>query len=99
MSVDDRRRSGPVDALMGMLAAARLEMCQLRDQLQSRALVGQAQGMVMERLGVEAPQALALLERVSTLSHRSVVEVAARVVLTRELPGIPDVRCEPGTQD
>lgn len=94
MAVDDQDRTRPIDALIGMLVAARHEMGQLRDQLQSRAIVGQAEGIVMERLGLEAPQAHAYLERVSTHTGSSLTEVATDVVLIRDLPGISHARLQ-----
>jgi hypothetical protein len=89
---DDRGRLPPFDALIGMLVAAREEMAQLRGRLQSEATVSQAQGIVMGRLDLDAPQARAYLERVSAYVDSSVVDVAADIVLTRELPGISSER-------
>lgn len=51
----------------------------------------------MERLDIDAPQAIAYLERVSHYSGLAVTTLATDVVLTRELPGISGdrLRCRP----
>lgn len=79
-----------------MLVAAREEMAQLRDRLDRQATISQAQGIVMERLHLGGPEALAYLERVAHYSEGSLLDVAADVVVTRELPGISGERLAPG---
>ena len=86
-SVDEIRRK-PHLALIEMLVAAGHEMDHLRRALESRATIGQAQGIVMERLGVDAAQSFDYLERVSSHTNSRLIEVAADIVVTRELPGI-----------
>lgn len=76
-------------ALAGHLAvslAASREIEGLQLALGSRTVIGQAEGIIMERLGVDADQALSYLKRISSHTNRKLVEVALRLVETRELP-------------
>ncbi len=78
-----------VQALAGHLAvslAAGREIDGLGLALTSRTVIGQAEGIVMERLGVDADQALAYLKRISSHTNTKLVEVALRLVESRELP-------------
>lgn len=54
--------------------------------LHSRTVIGQAEGMLMERLGIDAEQALAYLKRISSHENKKLVHVATELVRTRELP-------------
>ncbi|GAA5119953.1 hypothetical protein GCM10023339_34600 [Alloalcanivorax gelatiniphagus] len=56
---------------------------QLREGLASRALVGQAVGVVMIRLGVDAEVALAYLRRRSSHENRKLVGIARDVAESR----------------
>jgi GAF domain-containing protein len=67
------------------LAAAR-EIEGLGIALHSRTVIGQAAGILMERLSVDADQALAYLKRVSSHENRKLIEIAMDLVQTRELP-------------
>ena len=76
-------------ALAGHLAvslAASREIDGLGMALASRTIIGQAEGIVMERLDVDADQALAYLKRVSSHTNIKLVEVAHELVRTRKLP-------------
>ena len=76
-------------ALAGHLAvalAAGHEIEGMSAALQSRTVIGQAEGILMERLGVDADQALAYLKRVSSHTNTKLVQVAGEIVRTRELP-------------
>ena len=67
-------------ALAGHLAvalAAGREIEGMSAALQSRTIIGQAEGILMERLGVDADQALAYLKRVSSHTNTKLVQVAA----------------------
>ena len=50
-----------------------------------RTVIGQAQGLLMERLGLDAAQAFDYLRRVSQTSHRKLSDVADELVRTRRL--------------
>ncbi|MCF6377893.1 GAF and ANTAR domain-containing protein [Nocardioides KLBMP 9356] len=77
-------------ALAGHLAvaiAAGREIDGMGVALQSRTVIGQAEGILMERLGVDVDQALAYLKRVSSQTNTKLVQVASEIVRTRQLPG------------
>jgi len=51
-----------------------------------RTLIGQAEGILMERYGIEADQAIRALTRVSQDSNRKLFDIAREVVSTRRAP-------------
>ena len=53
----------------------------------SHNLIGQAQGILMERYKVTAERAFAVLSRVSQETNVKVRDVAQRLIDTRETPG------------
>jgi GAF domain-containing protein len=57
---------------------------QFKRALASRDVIGQAKGMVMERYGVDAVQAFAVLRKLSQDSNVPLVQVAAELVATAE---------------
>jgi GAF domain-containing protein len=59
----------------------------LRAALDSRAVIDQAKGILMERLKLTADQAFQVLARVSMSSNTKVRDVAESFVRTGELPG------------
>ncbi|MFC3687960.1 GAF and ANTAR domain-containing protein [Aquipuribacter hungaricus] len=59
---------------------------QLSEAVSSRLVIGQAQGMLMERYGLDDGQAFALLVRASRTTNDKLRVVARRLVDTRELP-------------
>ncbi|HLV54746.1 MAG TPA: GAF and ANTAR domain-containing protein [Actinotalea caeni] len=61
----------------------------LRLAVDSRHLIGQAQGILMERFSLDAAAAFAVLSRVSQDRNIRLVAVAEHVVRRRELPGAP----------
>jgi len=65
--------------------AAKVE--QLEQGITSRTVIGQAQGILIERHKVTADGAFALLVRSSSVTNRKLYDVAAELVLTGELPG------------
>ncbi len=60
---------------------------QLWRAIDARNLVGQAQGILMERFGVDAEQAFAVLRRYSQDNNLRLHDVAAKLIATRSLPG------------
>ena len=54
--------------------------------MDSRSLIGQATGIVMERYGIDAVRAFATLRRISQHSNVKMHEIAAEVIRTREIP-------------
>lgn len=73
------------------VAAAALQAAQTEEQLASsvtsRTVIGQAQGIVMERFDISAENAFSLLSRLSQDSNVKLVSVAQQIVTTRRLPG------------
>ncbi|MGI3779625.1 MAG: GAF and ANTAR domain-containing protein [Janthinobacterium lividum] len=89
---DDEQR-GLAQTLGGELARAARWARMLDDRrrtLAFRAEVGQAQGIVMERLGLTADQASDYLRRVSRAHHVKLVHLAEHIVETRELRVLRD---------
>ena len=72
---------------IAVLSAQRLE--QYEAALDSRALIGQACGLLMERYDIDSVQAFALLTRLSSTHNVKLREVASDLVLTRVLPASP----------
>jgi AmiR/NasT family two-component response regulator len=67
------------------LTAAR-EIEQLHDSVASRTLIGQAQGILMERFNIDAGRAFSVLSRVSQHRNVRLHLVAAQLVETRKTP-------------
>jgi len=65
---------------------------QLMRAVQSRAVVGQAQGILMERHQITADQALTVLRRYATHLHQELRVIAERLIDDHQLPEL-----EPGT--
>jgi transcriptional regulator with GAF, ATPase, and Fis domain len=87
------RSAHPVAAMFGTVAVVALQGARTSDELHSalhtRNLIGQAQGIMMERYGVTAAQAFSVLSRVSQDSNVKLVEIARQVTENREVPGLP----------
>jgi transcriptional regulator with GAF, ATPase, and Fis domain len=75
-------------ATLALSGAQRAE--QLQGALRNREVIGQAKGVLMERLRITEDAAFALLAQTSQNQNRKLVEVAARLVETGELLGGPD---------
>jgi len=69
---------------IAVLAAQRAE--QFETALDSRTVIGQACGIVMERYGLDAVAAFALLTRISSAENLKLRHLAADLVATRTLP-------------
>jgi hypothetical protein len=59
----------------------------------SRTIIGQAEGILMERLGIYADHAFAYLRRVSQSENRKLIMICSEIVKTRRLP-----QCSPGNR-
>lgn len=66
-------------------ASARREQG-LKQAIDARHLIGQAQGILMERFGLTADQAFAVLRRYSQENNVKLRTVAAEIIDTRQLP-------------
>lgn len=58
--------------------------------LDSRSLIGQATGIVMDRYDLDAVRAFAVLKRISQQSNVKLHEVAVELIRTRHLPQRPE---------
>lgn len=58
----------------------------LRQAIDARKLIGQAQGILMERFGIDGDQAFAVLRRYSQDYNIKLRDVARRLIDTRKLP-------------
>lgn len=56
--------------------------------LERRLVIGQAQGILMERLGLSAERAFAFLSRVSQQTNTKLCDVADELVQTRSVPTV-----------
>jgi GAF domain-containing protein len=54
--------------------------------MSSRTIIGQAEGILMERLGIDADQAFTYLRRVSQSENRKLIMICHEIVNTRRLP-------------
>jgi GAF domain-containing protein len=94
---DQRHRFDGEDVAVGQALAAHLAVTidagrhldQLRLAMDSRTIIGQAQGLLMGHLGIDADQAFDYLRRISSESNRKLSAVAVEIVRTRQLPGRP----------
>jgi hypothetical protein len=85
----------PVDVDHGEVLAAHIavalrsaqEISGLNIALDGRTVVGQAQGILMERFGLEPAAAFGVLTRVSSHSNRKLRDIAQELVDTRVVPG------------
>ena len=85
----DHRQIALAQSLAGHLAVAVADAAEIQNRGQamiSRTVIGQAEGILMERFGLDADQAFAYLRRLSQESHRKLVGLAEDLVATRRLP-------------
>jgi ANTAR domain len=66
--------------------AARRETHQRSVAMENRTVIGQAEGILMERLGIDAEQAFAYLRRISQTEHRKLITICSDIVERRRLP-------------
>lgn len=88
---DDDVANGHVIAAMSAVVLARsINDEQLAAAVETRTVIGQAVGIVMERYGLDESTAFGVLRRLSSHSNVKLRDVAGQVVATRELPGRQD---------
>ena len=86
MSVGNELRDLLDGSVAEALAASEVEIAQLRAALKSRVLIGQAQGILMARLDIDAETATGYLKRMSMHTNRKMIEIAEEIAQTRTLP-------------
>lgn len=85
-SHDDELQGVALAAHVAVALAASQEIGQLRSALTHRVTIGRAEGILMERFGLDEDQSFAVLRRVSSHSNRKLFEVADELVRTRKTP-------------
>jgi GAF domain-containing protein len=73
-------------AQISIALAARREIDQRTTAMTHRTVIGQAEGILMERLGMNADEAFAYLRRSSQTEHRKLINICNEIVATRQLP-------------
>lgn len=73
---------------LAVVMSAEREIDQLGLALGSRITIGRAEGVLMERLDIDADQAFDYLRRVSSQTNRKLVDIAAEIAQTRRLPDV-----------
>ena len=71
---------------MAIALAASQNAAHLELAIANRTVIGQAEGILMERFGITAEQAFAVLRRVSQHRNVKLNGVAEELVRTRETP-------------
>lgn len=85
-SDQDQEEATALAAHVAIALAAVRESDSLLAGLDSRSVIGQAMGVVMERFDLTPPVALALLSRISAGTQTKVRDVARQIVATRTVP-------------
>jgi GAF domain-containing protein len=83
---DDVDRAETFATHVSVVLGSMREEAQLRVAVLSKHLIGQAQGILMERYDLTSGQAFGVLRRYSQTANRKLREVAEQVVSTRGLP-------------
>lgn len=68
------------------------EVFNLKIAIDTRKLIGQAQGILMERFGISGDHAFDVLRRYSQTANVKLSTVVQQVIDERELPVLPDAR-------
>ena len=83
---DDRSTAQVIAAHAAVAVAESVGHEQLEAALNSRTVIGQATGVVMERWGLDASAAFGVLRRLSQTHNVKIRDIAARIVETGQLP-------------
>ena len=85
----DQEHGLALAAHLAVAIAAALEIDHLKAGLDSRTVIGQAQGILMERFDIDAHRAFGVLVRYSSTSNRKLRDIAHELVDKRRLPSEP----------
>ena len=85
----DREVGGVLAAHVAVAMAAAQQAETLGIAMDARTVIGQAQGILMERYDIDAERAFAVLKRISSTSNVKLHEIAERLVVERTLPKPP----------
>ncbi len=84
---EDDFNAGMLLAAQGAVALAESQATeQWQNAALNRTIIGQAEGILMERFALTADRAFAVLRRVSQQNNVKLYQVAGELVLTREIP-------------
>ncbi|MEV8515842.1 SpoIIE family protein phosphatase [Dactylosporangium sp. NPDC051484] len=82
----------PAEALAALVAKLRAELTGVRTAMRNRAVIEQAKGVLVQRLGITPDQGFDQLVRLSQRTNIKLIEVAAAIVgTTSPDPNAPDV--------
>lgn len=84
---EDEAEGLSLAAHVAVALAAAQEISNLNIAVVSRTIIGQAEGILMERFGLHPVQAFAVLRRVSQDSNMKLHDVASELVSSRKFPG------------
>src|SRR3712207_6993407 len=82
----------PISGHLATSVRDSLEIAHRARAMTTRTVIGQAEGILMERLGLDAEQAFAYLQRTSQDTNRKLAAVAEDIVTTRQLPDLDGTR-------
>ena len=85
----DRNTMDNAQIVAALTSAVLAQVCNERDlwrAVHSRGVIGQAQGMLMQRYGLTAESAFAVLRRYSQQHNTKLVVLAEQIITTGELP-------------
>lgn len=84
---DDVDNATVLAAHVAVVVAGTRQADQLRLSTVNRTLIGQAQGILMERFDVDSQQAFLVLRRISQDNNIKLLQVAEELINTRKTPG------------
>src|SRR6266536_4332412 len=88
------RTPEPTEALAALVAKLRTELTGVRTAMRNRAVIEQAKGVLVERLGISSDEGFDHLVRLSQRANIKLIEVAAAIVGTTA----PDPEAAPVTE-
>ncbi len=83
---EDYATAHALAAQLSVAVAAQREIGERGVAMESRTMIGQAKGILMERLDIDADQAFAYLRRLSQCENRTLITICNEIVETRQLP-------------
>lgn len=86
-TADDEHVGTALAAHVAVALAAANQIEQLNEAVTHRTMIGQAQGILMERFGIDGDRAFQVMVRVSQQRNVKLHDIAAEVVATRKTPG------------
>src|SRR5688572_11421337 len=89
---DTSASAEPAEALAALVAKLRAELTGVRTAMRNRAVIEQAKGVLVERLGITPDEGFDQLVRLSQRTNIKLIEIAAAIVgTTAPDPRAPDV--------